>query len=228
MYFRRLIVYSLNHLTLKSLKSAYKQKFITEDVSENPRLDDVEVEIPVEYGGKGRQMAQMIVMMSTLLATFPFTAAFTIPGGFKNDNPDAVMVMLISKAAFKAFAIFDSIAMTSFITAAVIVFWSSARRDTESFMDTLPFAIGLTWISLIAMAVAFVTGLFVVLQKTLWSRTSLCERQNMVEDNPFLFIVRLMKIFVRRQAQSLYRYIGLMCQSLRCRRDHPRSACLAV
>ncbi|GMJ10283.1 hypothetical protein like AT4G03500 [Hibiscus trionum] len=250
------------HLTLKALKSAYKQKFINpEDVLENPRLDDMKVEIPVEYGEKGRQMAQMIAMMSTLLATFTFTAAFTIPGGFKNDNPDAGMAMLISKAAFKAFVISDSIAMTSSITAAVIVFWSSSLRDTESFMDTLPFAIGLTWISLIAMAVAFVTGLFVVLQKTLWlailvcaigcaapfflyifapacllvyeriskSRTSLCERQNMVEDNPFLFIVRLMKIFVRRQSQSLYRHIGLMCQSLCCRRrDLPRSACLAL
>ncbi|XVF77614.1 hypothetical protein PTKIN_Ptkin14bG0060100 [Pterospermum kingtungense] len=121
--------------------------------------------------------------MSTLIATFTFTAAFTIPGGFKSDSTDAVkamlicktafdntdagMTMLTCKTAFKAFVIADTIAMTSSMTSAVIVFWSMSRRDTESLMDILPFAIGLTWISLIAMTVAFVTGLFVVLQKTL-------------------------------------------------------------
>ncbi|MBA0733750.1 hypothetical protein Gogos_017730 [Gossypium gossypioides] len=84
--------------------------------------------------------------------------AFNIPGRFKNDEPNAGMAVLISKAAFKAFVISDSIAMTSSITAAVIVFWSSSRRDAESFMDTLPFAIGLTWISHIAMAIAFPQG----------------------------------------------------------------------
>ena len=73
--------------------------------------------------------------------------------------------MLISRAAFQAFVVTDTIAMTSSITAAVIAFWSSSRRDNESFVDTLPFAIGLTWISLIAMALASVTGLFVVLRE---------------------------------------------------------------
>ncbi|MFQ6621361.1 hypothetical protein Gotur_001874 [Gossypium turneri] len=84
-------------------------------------------------------MADMIGIMFTLLATFTFTAAFNIPGRFKNDEPNAGMAVLISKAAFKAFVISDSVAMTSSITAAVIVFWSSSRRDAESFMDTLPF-----------------------------------------------------------------------------------------
>ncbi|PPR96279.1 hypothetical protein GOBAR_AA24386 [Gossypium barbadense] len=84
------------------------------------------------------------------------------------------MAVLISKTTFKAFVISDSMAMTSSITAVVIVFWSSSRRDVESFMDTLPFAIGFTWISLIAMAIAFVSGLFMVLQKTLWLATLVC------------------------------------------------------
>ncbi|KAA3467506.1 protein ACCELERATED CELL DEATH 6 [Gossypium australe] len=149
--------------------------------------------------------------MFTLLATFTFTAAFTIPGRFKNDEPNAGMAVLISKAAFKAFVISDSIAMTSSITAAVIVFWSSSRRDAESFMDTLPFAIGLTWISLIAMAIAFVSGLFVVLPKTLWLATLVCHRclkglkslePHIAKDNPFLFNVHLTRIFVQPQGHS--------------------------
>lgn len=168
-------------------------------------------------------MAQIISVMATLIATFTFTAAFTIPGGFKNEGPDEGMAVLIKKTAFKAFVITDTIAMTSSMTAAVVVFWSSSRRNSESFMDTLPFAIGLTWIALVAMALAFVTGLFVVLSKTLWLGIVVCvigcaapailyifaplfllvfdrlssaraRRRNIVEENPFLFVFRLAKM----------------------------------
>ncbi|XVF03991.1 hypothetical protein REPUB_Repub05bG0042000 [Reevesia pubescens] len=250
------------HLTLKALKSAYKQKSINlEDLPENTQLDEVEVEKPNKDGNrKGREMAQIISVMSTLIATFTFTAAFTIPGGFLGGGPDEGMATLISRSAFQAFVISDTIAMTSSITAAVIVFWSSSRRDTESFMDTLPFAIGLTWISLIAMSLAFVTGLFVVLQKTLWLailvcvigcaapfflyifapiflfafervskfRTSLSNRQNIVEDNPFLFIVRLLKIFVERQFHYLFKCLRLRCKSSCCGRLNQGSAAPVV
>ncbi|KAK6269809.1 hypothetical protein POUND7_006914 [Theobroma cacao] len=247
------------HLTLKALKSAYKQKIINpEDFPENTQLIDVKVERPNSDDKKIRDMAQIISVMAPLIATFTFTAAFTIPGGFVSDGPDKGLAMLISKSAFQAFVISDAIAMTSSITAAVIVFWSSSRRDTESFLDTFPFAIGLTWISLIAMALAFVTGFFVVLQKTLWlailvcvigcappfflyifspmfllvfervskSRTSLSNRQNIVEDNPFLFIVRLMKIFFER---LIFKSLCSRCKSSCCyqpNQDYTVSACL--
>ncbi|OMP08203.1 hypothetical protein COLO4_06680 [Corchorus olitorius] len=168
-------------------------------------------------------MARTISVMATLIATFTFTAAFTIPGGFKNENPDEGMATLISKPAFQAFVITDTIAMTSSMTAAVIVFWSSSRRNSDSFIDTLPFAIALTWIALVAMALAFVTGLFVVLSNKLWLGIVVCvigcaapaivyifaplfllvfdrlsstraPQHNIVEDNPFLFVFRLAKM----------------------------------
>ncbi|OMP14213.1 hypothetical protein COLO4_00171 [Corchorus olitorius] len=130
-------------------------------------------------------MARTISVMATLIATFTFTAAFTISGGFKNENPDEGMATLISKPAFQAFVITDTIAMTSSMTAAVIVFWSSSRRNSDSFIDTLPFAIALTWIALVAMALAFVTGLL---------SSTRAPQHNIVEDNPFLFVFRLAKM----------------------------------
>ncbi|OMP03356.1 hypothetical protein COLO4_10465 [Corchorus olitorius] len=210
------------HLTLKALKNSYKRRAINlADVSENAEFSE-----EIDKDSKSRAMAQTISVMATLIATFTFTAAFTLPGGLKSDLPDEGTALLITRAAFQAFVISDTIAMTTSITAAVIVFWSSSRRDNESFMDTLPFAIGLTWISLIAMALAFVTGLFVVLRNMLWlaivvcaigcaapfflyifapmfllafeklstSRASVGRRRNIVEDNPFLFIFRLVKM----------------------------------
>ncbi|XWS11167.1 hypothetical protein CRYUN_Cryun38cG0060500 [Craigia yunnanensis] len=207
------------YLTLKVLKSSYKNRAINPGEVVDPKAQFSVNDI------KSREMAQTISLMATLIATFTFTAAFTLPGGFKSAGKDGGVALLISKAAFQAFVVTDTIAMTSSITAAVIVFWSSSRRDSESFMDTLPFAIGLTWISLIAMSLAFVTGLVVVLQEILWlailvcvigcaapfflyifapafllvfervtSSRSLYHRRNIVEDNPFLFIVRLVKM----------------------------------
>ncbi|XVF13490.1 hypothetical protein REPUB_Repub08aG0212200 [Reevesia pubescens] len=213
------------HLTLKALKRSFAKRAINpKDVVDNAEFHHVEVEKVVERGGKkSREMAQIISVMATLIATFTFTAAFTIPGGFINEGPDEGMAILIKRSAFKAFVIADTIAMTSSMTAAVVVFWSSSRRNSESFMDTLPFAIGLTWIALVAMALAFVTGLFVVLSKTPWLGIVVCvigcaapailyifaplfllvfdrlsytraRRHNIVEDNPFLFVFRLAKM----------------------------------
>ncbi|XVF03995.1 hypothetical protein REPUB_Repub05bG0042200 [Reevesia pubescens] len=212
------------HLTLKALKTSYKRRAINLEAFENAEFGYPKL----QKDSKSRAMAQTISVMATLIATFTFTAAFTIPGGFNNNGPDEGMATLISIKAFQAFIIIDTIAMSSSITAAVIVFWSSSRLDNESFMDTLPFAIGLTWISLIAMALAFVTGLFAVLSKTLWlailvcvigcsgpfflyifapilillfqrlhsSRASLINQRNIVEDHPFLFIIRWVKMHV--------------------------------
>ncbi|XVF03985.1 hypothetical protein REPUB_Repub05bG0041500 [Reevesia pubescens] len=209
------------HLTLKALKSSYKKRaFIPEEVI------DPNAEFNYVNDKRSIEMAQTISVMATLIATFTFTASFTLPGGFKSVGPDEGVALLIGEAAFQAFVITDAIAMTSSITAAIIVFWSSSRRDNDSFMDTLPYAIGLTWISLIAMSLAFVTGLFVILRQVLWlailvcvigcaapfslyifaptfllvfervssSRASISHRRNIFEDNPFLFIIRLIKM----------------------------------
>ncbi|TYI42300.1 hypothetical protein ES332_A01G088900v1 [Gossypium tomentosum] len=153
-------------LTLKALKSSYMKR--AGDLLQEGGFVYTDVEKKNKMGQKSREMATTMLLMATLIATFTFTAAFTIPGGFKNNGPDEGMSTLLGKSAFKAFVVTDSIAFTSSMTAAVLVFWSSSYQVTESFMDTLPFAIAFTWIALVAMSLAFVTGLFVVLSKTLW------------------------------------------------------------
>ncbi|XP_022753946.1 protein ACCELERATED CELL DEATH 6-like [Durio zibethinus] len=161
------------HLTLKTLKSSYTTR--AGDLLQDGGFIDMEVERSNKIGQRSREMSTTLLLMATLIATFTFTAAFTIPGGFRNNDPDEGMAALISRSAFKAFVISDSVAFTSSMTAAVLVFWSSSCQVSESlFMDTLPFSIGLTWIALVAMALAFVTGLFVVLSKTLWLAILVC------------------------------------------------------
>ncbi|XVF77639.1 hypothetical protein PTKIN_Ptkin14bG0063100 [Pterospermum kingtungense] len=238
------------YLTLKALKRAYNLKGINrEGILENTQLDDVEKakgremkgndgsEKGQEQKGKddikiAREMAQVISWMSTLIATFTFTAAFTIPGGFKSDGEDAGTAIFIRNAAFNAFVITDTISMTASLTSSVICFWAMSRRNPESFMNILPVSIGLTFISLIAMELAFVTGLFVVLQKKLWLAILVCvlgsaapsvlyifaptfllifervykPQSPFFNDNPFFFIVRLIRIYVETPIQKLCDY----------------------
>ncbi|KAL9441593.1 hypothetical protein AB3S75_020150 [Citrus x aurantiifolia] len=193
------------HLTIKALRAAYaKRALYPEDIRENRRFYKDE-------GEKGKEMAQTLSVMATLIATFTFTAAFTIPGGFKSDDPDAGMATLLGRASFQAFVITDAIAMTSAMTAAVTVFWSFWKGKSESFMDALPLAIGFTWIALISMTLAFVTGLYVVLSNNLALAILVCVIGcflpfvfyvfapffmiifDQTEVNPFAFVVRFVR-----------------------------------
>lgn len=89
-------------------------------------------------------MAQTLSVMATLIATFTFTATFTIPGSFKSDDLDAGMATLLGKASFHAFVTIDTIVVTSAMTVVITVIWLFWEGKSESFMDALSLAIGFT------------------------------------------------------------------------------------
>ncbi|XVF10933.1 hypothetical protein REPUB_Repub07fG0225900 [Reevesia pubescens] len=103
--------------------------------------DRVSLELVNDAGESPLSIATYLKLAVTAEA-ITFTAAFTIPGGFINEGPNegmGCMATLIRKYAFKAFVITDAIAMTSSMTAAVMVFWSSYvakanRLWTHSFL----------------------------------------------------------------------------------------------
>ncbi|ESR65608.1 ANK REP REGION domain-containing protein [Citrus sinensis] len=168
------------HLTLKALKTAYAKRALSAEELQQKR------QVSKEEGEKGKEMAQTLSVMATLIATFTFTAAFTIPGGVKSDGPDEGTATLLHRASFQAFVITDTIAMTSAMAAAAIIFWSFWRSKTESLMDTLPLAIGFTWIALVSMTLAFVTGLYAVLSNSLAITIAVCVIGCLL---PFIFYV---------------------------------------
>ncbi|KAK2639540.1 hypothetical protein Ddye_027335 [Dipteronia dyeriana] len=231
------------HLTIKALKAAYANRALNpEDILENLRFSGIIGDIEVKDDHKGKEMAQTLSVMATLIATFTFTAAFTMPGGYTSDDPNKGMAVLITKTAFKAFVVTDTIAMTSSMTAAVVVFWSFWRSSRESFMDTLPLAIGLTWIGLVSMSIAFVTGLFVVLSHDMTLAIVVCSigctlpfvfyvfaplspllssaSLDHGEDNPFAFTLRMIKLVLHQPlklfALAVYEVVVFLCRVLRC------------
>ncbi|XP_024018929.1 uncharacterized protein LOC21402697 isoform X2 [Morus notabilis] len=109
------------------------------------------------------------MIVSTLITTVVFAAAFTVPGG--NDSNDGVPIFLWSKA-FLVFAVSDALALFSSLTS-LLMFLSilTARYAEEDFLKSLPerLIIGLAslFFAIATMMIAFAATLFIVLSKRL-------------------------------------------------------------
>ncbi|KAJ9672022.1 hypothetical protein PVL29_025598 [Vitis rotundifolia] len=120
-----------------------------------------------------KEMAGTLIVMATLVATVTFTAAFTLPGGVQSEGPHQGMAVLTRKAAFKAFIVTDTVAMTTSMTAAVILFTSSWNDEKNKWY--LHFiALQMLWMSLASMGLAFLTGLFTVLSDSMELAIMVC------------------------------------------------------
>lgn len=109
------------------------------------------------------------MIVSTLITTVVFAAAFTVPGG--NDSNDGVPIFLWSKA-FLVFAVSDALALFSSLTS-LLMFLSilTARYAEEDFLKSLPerLIIGLAslFFAIATMMIAFAATLFIVLSTRL-------------------------------------------------------------
>ncbi|KAL7238304.1 hypothetical protein ACSBR2_004417 [Camellia fascicularis] len=122
-----------------------------------------------------RQTGANHLIVATLIATVAFTAGFTMPGGYNgNDGPNQGMAILTREAAFKAFIVTDTIAM-SFSTSAVFThFYASYTNNLDRAKELLYMAPCLLIYAAIAMVLAFVTGTFAVLAHSSGLAISVC------------------------------------------------------
>ena len=114
-----------------------------------------------------KELSSAHMLMATLIATVTFAAAFTIPGGFKAEDPHKGMVVLGRNVAFRTFIITDTIAMTSSMMAAVVLVTMPFRANKKIRDNSLGVSILLLWLALVTMGIAFVTGLYAVLSELL-------------------------------------------------------------
>eukprot|EP00261_Vitis_vinifera_P019867 XP_010650518.1 PREDICTED: ankyrin repeat-containing protein At5g02620-like [Vitis vinifera] len=99
------------------------------------------------------------LIVAALVATVTFAAGFTLPGGYDSDG----MATLTKKAAFIAFIVTDTIAVTLSVSAVFVYFFMSLHED-EGFLEKHLFTgFYLTVFGIGAMMVAFMTGLYAVL-----------------------------------------------------------------
>lgn len=109
-----------------------------------------------------QQMGQTLLMVTTLITTVTFAAAFTMPGGYHQSGPKRGMALLYSSIGLEMFVIYDIMAMICSTTAACLIFWGAISGE-KSYPYCLASATFLTYIALQATAGAFMTGIKIVL-----------------------------------------------------------------
>ncbi|KAL5802607.1 hypothetical protein ACOSQ4_030912 [Xanthoceras sorbifolium] len=160
----------IQYLTVKILKETITlQAFYPEDILEDGRFRAMEKEVRQIRHKENSEMCQTLLVMATLIASFTFTVAFTIPEGYKNDSPDEGMAILFRKSGLQAFVITVTVAMISSMTAAVFALGQIRYGNDESYtnVNLIPLATALIWLGLLSMSLAFVTGLFLVLSNNM-------------------------------------------------------------
>ncbi|KAK7355118.1 hypothetical protein VNO80_14363 [Phaseolus coccineus] len=125
----------------------------------------VEHEELVEKGESWmKRTAKSCMVVSTLITTGVFTAAFSVPGGTNDDNGGSPNYL--QKPAFLVFALSDSIALISSSTS-ILIFLSIliSRYAEDDFLTSLPLKLmsGLLalFISIVSMMVAFSSAFFI-------------------------------------------------------------------
>ncbi|KAI6679111.1 hypothetical protein NL676_032992 [Syzygium grande] len=116
-----------------------------------------------------KDTANSCMLISTLIATVLFAAAFTMPGG--NDDKTGVP-LLLGQDSILVFAISDGLGLFSSVTA-ILIFLAilTSRYEAQDFLESLPrkiiMGLSLLFLSLAFMLVAFAATLTTVLDKRL-------------------------------------------------------------
>ncbi|XP_022760832.1 ankyrin repeat-containing protein NPR4-like [Durio zibethinus] len=105
------------------------------------------------------------LLVATLVATVTFTAAFTVPGGYKSEQGTAT---LSRDSAFKAFIITDTLAFVFSLLAIALHFTvaSESRKLVQYLLEYIQVADYLTCLAMAAMVIAFSTGTYAVLESS--------------------------------------------------------------
>ncbi|XP_048133983.1 protein ACCELERATED CELL DEATH 6-like [Rhodamnia argentea] len=114
-----------------------------------------------------RDKANAHMVVAALVATMTFAAGFSVPGGYKNSEPDVGIAALLNKPMYDVFVICNTIAMYSSIIAVVLlpqtqliefqvpnIFLKRAKQSLD--------------LAIATMSVAFMAGVYVTVSKRTW------------------------------------------------------------
>ncbi|WCJ32752.1 ankyrin repeat family protein [Euphorbia peplus] len=159
-----------------SLKELSKYVFVSrETIKEYATFqkDEAQVDEPKEGAKKAKdheaavsmELANVNLIIVTIVATVTFTAGLTVPGGYssEDDKSAAGTAILTKEAAFRVFVIANSLAFgvsTSLMTFRV---WTSITRKDEYSKAFMKWSLFFRNFAVLAMVVAFLAGEYVVL-----------------------------------------------------------------
>ncbi|XP_052192685.1 ankyrin repeat-containing protein ITN1-like [Diospyros lotus] len=157
-----------------------RRNIISEDKERIEKLRRLSNEGKEKMDEQFTKVHSTIILVVTLVATVTFAASFTVPGGFDgNQGPNEGMAVLVRKAAFKAFVISNTMAVTFSISALILLLVSS-NFQTFCYLWQLKEFKRFTWgwkslvVSLVAMMVSLITGSFAVLATSMGLAVAVC------------------------------------------------------
>ncbi|KAG7580674.1 Ankyrin repeat [Arabidopsis suecica] len=146
-------------ITYYALQRYYKQPSQQQNIETKKKHKKADLE--VSSARNDGAMYEVHLLVAVLVATVAFAAAFQLPGGYKPDGTPALM----DEPAFKCFLVFDTIAFCFSVTTVYFLFYASRdgyrARSAFLYMSAL-----LMVVSLIAMASAFVSGMYLISAKS--------------------------------------------------------------
>ncbi|KAF8010566.1 hypothetical protein BT93_J1261 [Corymbia citriodora subsp. variegata] len=107
------------------------------------------------------------MVVATLIAAMTFAAGFSVPGGYKDFEPNAGIATLLNKPMYDVFVICNTVAMFSSIISVVILLWRQIN-DSHAVLHALGKARQPLLIALATMSVAFMAGVYVTVSKRTW------------------------------------------------------------
>ncbi|PWA86260.1 ankyrin repeat-containing domain, PGG domain protein [Artemisia annua] len=117
-----------------------------------------------------KEIASQCMVVAALIATMVFAAAFTVPGGYDQNNG---IPIFHSKTTFKVFVVANAISLFSSSASILYMFLSvfTSRYAERDFLESVPrkLIIGMSYLflSMTTMMIAFSVSFFVLYQKGL-------------------------------------------------------------
>lgn len=102
-----------------------------------------------------------LAIVSTLVATVAFSAAFNVPGSYGSDGK----ANLNGNRMYNAFLVLDTIALTTAVVATVLLVYGRASGSHCSWMDFV-ISMHFLWLSLLSMMLGFFTAIAATSDKT--------------------------------------------------------------
>lgn len=95
-----------------------------------------------------------LAIVSTLVATVAFSAAFNVPGSYGSDGK----ANLNGNRMYNAFLVLDTIAVTTAVMATILLVYGRASRSNQSWLGFI-ISMHFLWLSLLSMMLGFFTAI---------------------------------------------------------------------
>lgn len=111
-----------------------------------------------------------LAVVSTLVATVAFSAAFNVPGSYGDDGK----AILTGDRMYDAFLVLDTFAVVSSVTATILLVYGRASQSNHSWVGFM-ISMHFLWMSLNSMVLGFFTAMAAVTNKKVGTKTAMSQ-----------------------------------------------------